>query len=246
MITKAIILSINYNSNECVVEMPAFRNAAGGEMPSINATFSIAPGVYNGYKEGDVVWVAFENGQLQNPCVIGKLYLGAEKENNDPRGSINCSTLKSTLNTIPLTTQLETDKNSIEVAGTTTTYKTIKEIIDALVKLTKANNELAASETIYCTNAHTNIYGYTTAGYSSELISVSGGRSYYQIKFNDRAELTPELAKKYMLYMSGKEILPEYYTDAKYSGVFVTVDQEIYYPAWDNTNNSLKLFVIKK
>ena len=88
MIVKGIIKSIDVQGNTCVVRMPYFETAGNDEIIA-TATVSNSPGSYNGYKVDDVVWVAFENDQLECPVVIGKLYLGIEAERADPRGTLN-------------------------------------------------------------------------------------------------------------------------------------------------------------
>lgn len=88
MIVKGIIKSIDVQGNTCVVRMPYFETAGNDEIIA-TATVSNSPGSYNGYKVDDVVWVAFENDQLECPVVIGKLYLGIETERADPRGTLN-------------------------------------------------------------------------------------------------------------------------------------------------------------
>lgn len=88
MIVKGIIKSIDVQGNTCVVRMPSFETAGNDEIIA-TATVSNSPGSYNGYKVDDVVWVAFENDQLECPVIIGKLYLGIEAERADPRGTLN-------------------------------------------------------------------------------------------------------------------------------------------------------------
>lgn len=88
MIVKGIIKSIDVQGNTCVVRMPSFETAGNDEIVA-TATVSNSPGSYNGYKVDDVVWVAFENDQLECPVIIGKLYLGIEAERADPRGTLN-------------------------------------------------------------------------------------------------------------------------------------------------------------
>ncbi len=124
MITKGIITAIDLTGNTCKVRMPLFETA--GNDPIIgDATISNTPGSYNGYKVNDVVWVAFEDGQMDTPVVIGKLYLGVEREKSDPRGVLNVvdsSVSKSA--TIPADTKLgaELDKN---VPNTTVPYNSL-------------------------------------------------------------------------------------------------------------------------
>ena len=91
MVTKGIITSIDFNGNTCQVRIPFFETA-GNDPITGTAIVSNTPGSYNGYKVGDVVLVAFEEGKMQNPVIVGKLYLGAAKEKQDPRGTINVET----------------------------------------------------------------------------------------------------------------------------------------------------------
>ena len=96
MIVKGIINSINYTSNVCSVRIPTFETASSPDTPAVfNATFMNIPGIYNCYKENDIVFVSFENGNITYPVVIGKLYLGANREAQN-RGTISCNNLKVT------------------------------------------------------------------------------------------------------------------------------------------------------
>lgn len=136
MITKAEIQSIDLVGNTCIVRMPFFETLNVGDKAIAEAIFSITPGVYNSYKVGDVVLVAFEDNQLSKPTVIGKLYISSTDSYNDPRGAINCSDLTVCNNCkIPLNTELVSIANGIEVTGSATTYKTIGAIADRLKQL---------------------------------------------------------------------------------------------------------------
>lgn len=134
MVTKGIITSIDFNGNTCKVRVPFFETA--GNDPIIgDAIISNTPGMYNGYKVGDVVLVAFEDGQMDNPVVIGKLYLGAEKEKADPRGSLNTESLTASKTaSMPADTKLtaDTDKN---LPNTMNPYANLSSIANNLNKL---------------------------------------------------------------------------------------------------------------
>lgn len=114
MVTKGIIKSIDLLGNTCTVHIPFFETA--GNDPIIEtATVSNTPGNYNGYKVGDVVYVAFEDGSMSTPVIIGKLYLGVDKESSDPRGVINVEESTSAKKaTLPADAKLKSDidKNS--------------------------------------------------------------------------------------------------------------------------------------
>ena len=134
MVTKGIITSIDFNGNTCKVRIPLFETA--GNDPIIHdAIISNTPGMYNGYKVSDVVLVAFEDGQMELPVVVGKLYLGAEKEKQDPRGSLNTETLTATKTaSVPSDTKLtfDTDKN---LPNTMNPYASISSVANNLNKL---------------------------------------------------------------------------------------------------------------
>ena len=136
MITKGIIKSIDYNGNTCKVRVPILESACDDAEIILSAIFSTTPGVFNGYKEEDVVIVSFEDNNYENAIILGKLYLGASKESEDPRGTVSCANLKSENQaTIPLSSKLvydAKDKNTANVKGSYNDYKTLADIVDGL------------------------------------------------------------------------------------------------------------------
>jgi len=80
MITKGEVLSIN-TDNTLSVRIPIFESASmTRDNQVVECTICYNPGNLNGYKIGDIVFVAFEDNKIEKPVVIGKLYLGEEKE----------------------------------------------------------------------------------------------------------------------------------------------------------------------
>ncbi len=141
MVTKGIITSIDYNGNTCQVRIPFFETA-GNDPISGTAIISNTPGSYNGYKVGDVVLVAFEDGQMNNPVIMGKLYLGAAKEKDDPRGAINVENIISSNSaTLPADAVLtaNVDKN---VPNTTVPYASLSSIANGLNAATRDIGQL--------------------------------------------------------------------------------------------------------
>ena len=136
MVTKGIIKSIDYNGNTCKVRVPILESACDDAEIVLSAIFSTTPGVFNGYKEKDVVIVSFEDNNYENAIILGKLYLGASKESEDPRGTVSCANLKSENQaTIPLSSKLvydAKDKNTANVKGSYNDYKTLADIVDGL------------------------------------------------------------------------------------------------------------------
>lgn len=145
MVTKGIIKSIDLLGNTCTVHMPFFETA--GNDPIIEtATVSNTPGSYNGYKVGDVVYVAFEDGSMSNPVVIGKLYLGTEKEKADPRGVSNVEESTAAKKaTLPADSKLTAEIDS-NVPNTTVPYSSLSSIANGLNKL---NTEVAQNDRDY-------------------------------------------------------------------------------------------------
>jgi hypothetical protein len=134
MVTKGIIKSIDLLGNTCTVHIPFFETA--GNDPIIEtATVSNTPGSYNGYKVGDAVYVAFEDGNMSTPVVIGKLYLGTEKEKADPRGVSNVEESTATKKaTLPADSKLTAEIDS-NVPNTTVPYSSLSSIANGLNKL---------------------------------------------------------------------------------------------------------------
>jgi hypothetical protein len=131
MVTKGIIKSIDLLGNTCTVHIPFFETA--GNDPIVEtATVSNTPGSYNGYKVGDVVYVAFEDGSMNNPVIIGKLYLGVEKEKSDPRGVVNVEESNSSKKaTLPADAKLSIETSS-NVPNTMAPYSSLSSIANGL------------------------------------------------------------------------------------------------------------------
>ena len=145
MVTKGIIKSIDLLGNTCTVHIPFFETA-GNDQIIETATVSNTPGSYNGYKVGDVVYVAFEDGSMSNPVIIGKLYLGTEKEKADPRGVSNVEESSAAKKaTLPADAVLaaEIDKS---VPNTTVPYTSLSSIANSLNKL---NTDVAQNDRDY-------------------------------------------------------------------------------------------------
>jgi hypothetical protein len=139
MITKGILKTINYNENSCTVRIPLFETTSSTNEVVLPAIFLTQPGSYNGYSEGDVVFVDFENNSLSNPIIIGKLYLGAIKEKaTSKKGGLTIADLSVTSSaTLPLDTKLTfnaADETVASVEGGYNTYKSLLDIIKALYK----------------------------------------------------------------------------------------------------------------
>lgn len=142
MITKGEIQSIDYTGNTCVVRLPYFESAGLTDKIFAEATISNQPGMYNGYKAGDVVFVAFDDGEADQPVVLGKLYLGATKEQKDPRGVMNAeSSIISSNMSLPLSTKLVYDVDGSMAQNGQTRYDSIADIANKLADLTKQQSK---------------------------------------------------------------------------------------------------------
>lgn len=147
MITKGILKTIDYNENSCTVRLPLFESAAASGEVVLPAIFITQPGSFNGYNEGDVVFVDFENNSLTSPVVIGKLYLGAAKELANPKkGGLAVADLTVTSTaSLPLDTKLVLDKSALSTVSVDNgldTYKSILDIIKALHKTTTSMDKV--------------------------------------------------------------------------------------------------------
>lgn len=136
MIVKGLIKSIDYSDNSCMVRLPIFETAATKSEVVLKAVMLSQPGMYNGYAEGDVVFVDFENDKLNQPIVIGKLFLGPAKENTAPTALSVANLTVSKSATLPIDTKLvlEDSGGAVPVENGITSYKSLTDIIKALYK----------------------------------------------------------------------------------------------------------------
>lgn len=135
MITQAEIQSIDYNSNDCIVRIPAFENVSSDFPALTTAKLMCLPGIFNGYLVGDAVWVAFNLDIYAQPVVVGKIYKGIEYESKvdadgtllNKGGAVNCLDLTVVNSaTLPLGTK---------ISITDTEYNTLEKIINKIKDL---------------------------------------------------------------------------------------------------------------
>ena len=89
MITKAIILGKDVTGNKYSVRIPFFETA-GGSQSVFDATLSTQPSLKEEYKEGDIVFVGFEDHHIEDVVILGRLYLLGQEE---PRGFANLDSI---------------------------------------------------------------------------------------------------------------------------------------------------------
>lgn len=79
MVTKGKIIGRSAESNKLRVEIPIFATTAFGSDQGtlratvLDATVCYDPGNLNGYRSGDVVFVAFEDNQTSKAVILGRL-----------------------------------------------------------------------------------------------------------------------------------------------------------------------------
>lgn len=136
MITKGIIISVNQD-NTLFVRLPLFESASDSRNNQIvKCTICYNPGNLNSYKENDVVFVAFEDNQINKPVVIGKLYLGQEKE------ATNHSYSNSLTVTENATLPSETKIGSLDFSDIKGLLGEIKQLNDYINQLEKRIKDL--------------------------------------------------------------------------------------------------------
>ena len=89
MIQKGIIKEIIFNENRMLVRIPMYESPGSGEA-IFDCMIANQPGYVNGYAIGDIVFVDFENDDLDDPVVVGCLYTGI-KSNKSKSGFIGDS-----------------------------------------------------------------------------------------------------------------------------------------------------------
>lgn len=138
MITKAVILSINGPKNRCTVRMPLFETAASDYQAKADACISIPPGLFNSISVGDVVYVAFEENELEKPVIIGKLFTNASNESAIRGGGGVFDTIKvNTQAYLPSSTVFDFPQELKQEYSELRTPKKIADYIKWLEKFTK-------------------------------------------------------------------------------------------------------------
>ena len=158
MLTKGEIVSIDYAGSTCKVHVPYFDGTVGGDPFIEQATIITQPGIYGGYKVGDIVVVGFEDKELSRLIVLGKLFTGIENE-TEARGTINCQSLKvETKTNLPADTNISSSKNEdVAAVEGSVTDSNSNNLVDIINRLTGVENNTfgVASEVSYLTTAPT-------------------------------------------------------------------------------------------
>lgn len=147
MLTKGEIKTINYNNNTGTVRVPLFETSDSNDQVIIDAIFVIPPGIFNGYRPGDIVEVGFENSSLTPAVVLGRLYLGANIENQKtPNGTICGDQLRISKSAeLPVSTKLLSEKSDT-VADSETNATSFKSIGDLIIEINKLKTRISELE----------------------------------------------------------------------------------------------------
>ena len=133
MITEAEIQSIDFNSNSCIVRIPLFETTGSLEPFVAEAKICIQPGIYNGYKQGDFVWVDFINDRKEYPIVLGKIFKNtADEETNTGSVIVSPSIKISKQVSIP---------NTTEITNTFLEFNSIQKIINSIKDIQEKIND---------------------------------------------------------------------------------------------------------
>jgi len=89
MITKGQVEEVLYTNNKLKVRVPIFETAGSSIKSIVECTVCHEPGIIDGYKIGDIVYVAFENNLIDQGVVIGKLYIDKDKAEDASYASLN-------------------------------------------------------------------------------------------------------------------------------------------------------------
>ncbi len=131
MITKAQILQLPKGAytdkdgklvvdNKFKIYIPIFRRAGESKDSKLSASIMYAtllytPGSENGYRVGDIVYISFENNQMGNPIILGKLFLNTTQDVPNTASIIGDNLNISGKATLPKDTKIgEVTGNEIE------------------------------------------------------------------------------------------------------------------------------------
>ena len=147
MLTKGEIKTINYNNNTGTVRVPLFETSDSNDQVIIDAIFVIPPGIFNGYRPGDIVEVGFEISSLTPAVILGRLYVGANIENQKtPNGTLCGDQLRiSKYAELPVSTKLLSEKSD-KVADSETNAASFKSIGDLIIEINKLKTKISELE----------------------------------------------------------------------------------------------------
>lgn len=149
MVTLGEIISINAETNLCLVKLPTLEGAGNKNKIELHATMMLPPGIDAGYEVGDVVFVSFVDNTLGRPMVLGQLYRGPGKGTKiDKIGNLNDNSL-GCAKTMTCNELVARDKATLPQTTTFTSapadYNTPAELISKIKDLEGEVNRLQAA-----------------------------------------------------------------------------------------------------
>jgi hypothetical protein len=134
MISKGIIIAIDFQTTLCHVRIPIFEREQNQEV-IMSAAIVVPPGMSVSYQVGDVVFVSFCDNSYSLPIILGKLYTGVETLGQNKLAL--CSELEVQEQAkLPLGTTYLIDTTS-SLSDQYAAYNSVKKIIDELMDLKK-------------------------------------------------------------------------------------------------------------
>jgi len=226
MITKAIILERNINTNTYSVRVP-FLESSGIAYGKMDATISCNPGITEEYKPGDVVYVNFEDHKPDKVVIVGKLYV----ESLEPRGSANFEALN-------VSKSVSLPKN------TTVDGKSLPDLLNKVQNLEESTVQPYTPFAIVI-DATTNINGWQLTNFTASLDTIEIGSHYYTcyVIEEEGNPLTEIRALDYMEAMTGIRYVPKYNFHKPKNTYLIFADGSIWKAQYDK-DNGLLLFAM--
>lgn len=167
MLTKAIIQTVDYSTNRCVVRIPLFESSASSDPIIAEALISTAPGLVNSYFAGDIVFIGFEENKINKPVILGKLFRQTDLSSKFTRGNVACGSLSvAETAELPFTTSFMLPKADNSAVNTEkyAEVSTVKKLLDRVLTMSSQASNILPRVTTFTTTCKK----YTSGNFTTE------------------------------------------------------------------------------